>query len=99
MEDAQTVNHSHLTMQTRKSTLLYFAASGAQVIFQNLPTTGSKKFHKYLTEGLMDVVGAKWNVAEEPLEIAKMMIERIDANDQPTGSKRTEEGSEEVESP
>jgi carbon-monoxide dehydrogenase catalytic subunit len=57
----------------------YFVSSGAQVIFQNLATEGAKEFHKYLTEGLMDVVGAKWNVAKEPLDIAKMMIERIDA--------------------
>jgi carbon-monoxide dehydrogenase catalytic subunit len=57
----------------------YFVASGAQVVFQSLPTTGSKVFHNYLQEGLMEQLGAKWNVAEEPLEIARIMIERIDA--------------------
>ena len=57
----------------------YFVASGAQVVFQDLPTTGSKEFHNYLTEGFMDTLGAKWNVVKEPMDIAKTMIERIDA--------------------
>ena len=56
----------------------YFVASGAQVVFQSLPTTGAKAFNNYLLEGMMDTFGAKWNVASEPLEIAKLMIARID---------------------
>lgn len=57
----------------------YFVASGAQVVFQSLPTSGAKAFNKYLLEGLMKPLGAHWNVAEEPLEIAKIMIAAIDA--------------------
>jgi carbon-monoxide dehydrogenase catalytic subunit len=57
----------------------YFVASGAQVVFQSLPTTGAKAFHKYLLEGMMKPLGAHWNVAEDPYEIAKIMIARIDA--------------------
>jgi carbon-monoxide dehydrogenase catalytic subunit len=57
----------------------YFVASGAQVVFQSLPTTGANAFNKYLLEGMMDTYGAVWNVAEEPMEIAKLMIERIDS--------------------
>ncbi|NTV12604.1 MAG: anaerobic carbon-monoxide dehydrogenase catalytic subunit [Desulfobulbaceae bacterium] len=57
----------------------YFVASGAQVVFQSLPTSGAKAFHKYLLEGLMKPLGAHWNVAEDPYEIAKIMIARIDA--------------------
>jgi carbon-monoxide dehydrogenase catalytic subunit len=56
----------------------YFVASGAQVVFQSLPTTGAKAFNDYLLEGMMDTYGAVWNVAEEPLEIAELMIARID---------------------
>jgi carbon-monoxide dehydrogenase catalytic subunit len=56
----------------------YFVASGAQVVFQNLPTTGAKAFNNYLLEGMMDTYGAVWNIASEPLEIAKLMIARID---------------------
>jgi carbon-monoxide dehydrogenase catalytic subunit len=56
----------------------YFVASGAQVVFQNLPTSGAKAFNNYLLEGMMETYGAVWNIASEPLEIAKLMIARID---------------------
>lgn len=69
----------------------YFVASGAQVVFQDLPTTGSKEFHNYLLEGLMETLGAKWNVAKEPLEIAKLMIERIDAKREALGIDKQRE--------
>jgi carbon-monoxide dehydrogenase catalytic subunit len=69
----------------------YFVASGAQVVFQNLPTTGAKAFNKYLLEGMMDTYGAVWNVASEPLEIAKLMIERIDAKRKALGIDKQRE--------
>jgi carbon-monoxide dehydrogenase catalytic subunit len=69
----------------------YFVASGAQVVFQNLPTSGAKKFNKHLLEGLMDTVGAHWNVAEEPLEIARIMIEKIDAKREALGINKKAE--------
>jgi carbon-monoxide dehydrogenase catalytic subunit len=69
----------------------YFVASGAQVVFQNLPTTGAKAFNNYLLEGMMDTYGAIWNVASEPLEIAKLMIERIDAKRKALGIDKQRE--------
>ncbi len=69
----------------------YFVASGAQVVFQNLPTTGAKAFNNYLLEGMMDTYGAVWNVASEPLEIAKLMIERIDAKRKALGIDKQRE--------
>lgn len=69
----------------------YFVASGAQVVFQDLPTSGAKKFNKYLTEGLMDTLGAKWNVAKEPLEIARIMIEAIDAKREALGINKKQD--------
>jgi len=69
----------------------YFVASGAQVVFQSLPTTGSKAFNDYLLEGMMDTYGAVWNVAEEPLEIAKLMIERIDTKRKELGIDKQRE--------
>jgi carbon-monoxide dehydrogenase catalytic subunit len=69
----------------------YFVASGAQVVFQNLPTTGAKAFNKYLLEGMMDTYGAVWNVASEPLEIAKLMIERIDTKRKELGIDKQRE--------
>jgi carbon-monoxide dehydrogenase catalytic subunit len=69
----------------------YFVASGAQVVFQNLPTTGAKAFNNYLLEGMMDTYGAVWNVASEPLEIAKLMIERIDTKRKALGIDKQRE--------
>jgi carbon-monoxide dehydrogenase catalytic subunit len=69
----------------------YFVASGAQVVFQNLPTTGAKAFNNYLLEGMMDTYGAVWNVASEPLEIAKLMIERIDTKRKELGIDKQRE--------
>ncbi len=69
----------------------YFVASGAQVVFQDLPTTGAKKFNKYLQEGIMDQLGAHWNVASEPMDIAKLMIEKIDAKRELLGINKKKE--------
>jgi len=69
----------------------YFVASGAQVVFQNLPTSGAKKFNSYLLEGIKNSVGANWNVASEPLEIAKLMIERIEAKRDALGINKKKE--------
>ena len=69
----------------------YFVASGAQVVFQNLPTTGAKAFNNYLLEGMMDTYGAVWNVASDPLEIAKLMIARIDAKRKALGIDKQRE--------
>ncbi len=69
----------------------YFVASGAQVVFQDLPTSGAKKFNKYLLEGLMGPMGAHWNVAKEPLEIARLMIEAIEAKREALGINKKKE--------
>ncbi|MCF6289568.1 MAG: anaerobic carbon-monoxide dehydrogenase catalytic subunit [Desulfobacterales bacterium] len=69
----------------------YFVASGAQVIFQSLPTSGAKVFNKYLLEDLMGVYGAHWNVVEDPVEIARTMIAKIEAKRDALGiNKKTE---------
>ncbi len=69
----------------------YFVASGAQVVFQSLPVTGAKKFNKYLLEDMMGEYGAHWNVAEDPYEIAKMMIAAIDAKREALGINKQRE--------
>jgi len=56
----------------------YFAASGVHVIFQNLPTTGAKNFHKYITEEHEEVYGGLWEVEADPIELARKMIAHID---------------------
>lgn len=69
----------------------YFVASGAQVVFQDLATSGAKKFNKYLLEGLMGPLGAKWNVAKEPLEIARLMIAAIDSKREALGINKKQD--------
>lgn len=69
----------------------YFVASGAQVVFQSLPASGAKKFYNYLMEGLMKEVGARWNVEEDPLEIARLMIKRIEAKRDALGINKKKE--------
>jgi len=69
----------------------YFVASGAQVVFQNLPTSGAKKFNNYLLDGINEQLGAHWNVAEDPKDIAAMMIAKIDEKREALGiNKKTE---------
>ena len=63
----------------------YFVASGAQVVFQNLPTTGANNFNNYLLDGIAETFGAHWNVANEPIEIARTMIEKIEAKREALG--------------
>ncbi|MBU0728919.1 MAG: anaerobic carbon-monoxide dehydrogenase catalytic subunit [Proteobacteria bacterium] len=69
----------------------YFVASGAQVVFQNLATTGAKKFNNYLLDGIMKTFGAHWNVASEPLEIARIMIEKIEEKREALGINKKKE--------
>lgn len=69
----------------------YFVASGAQVVFQSLPTGGAKNFNKYLLEGLMGPMGAHWNVAEDPMDIARLMIAKIEAKRDALGINKKQE--------
>ena len=69
----------------------YFVASGAQVVFQSLPTSGAKAFDKYLKDGIMAQLGAHWNVAEDPKEIARIMIEKIEAKRDALGINKKKE--------
>ncbi|MDH5298847.1 MAG: carbon monoxide dehydrogenase, partial [Desulfobulbaceae bacterium] len=42
-------------------------------------------------EGLMDTLGAHWNVAKEPLDIARLMIKAIDAKREALGINKKKE--------
>ncbi len=69
----------------------YFVASGAQVVFQDLATSGAKTFNKYLLEDMMDTYGAHWNVAKDPKEIARIMIEAIESKRDALGINKKKE--------
>lgn len=69
----------------------YFVASGAQVVFQDLPVSGAKKFNKYLLEGLMGPLGAHWNVESDPQKLAELMVAKIDAKREALGINKKSE--------
>lgn len=69
----------------------YFVASGAQVVFQDLATSGAKAFNNYLLEDMMGSYGAHWNVAKEPKEIARIMIEAIESKRDALGINKKKE--------
>ena len=56
----------------------YFVSSGTYVIFQNLPLTGSKKFQKFMFDGMDEIYGGRWDIEEDPVKLAHKMIARID---------------------
>lgn len=69
----------------------YFVASGAQVVFQDLPVSGAKKFNQYLLEGLMGPLGAHWNVESDPQKLAELMVAKIDAKREALGINKKSE--------
>jgi carbon-monoxide dehydrogenase catalytic subunit len=69
----------------------YFVASGAQVVFQSLPVTGAKEFNKYLTDEMIETYGAHWNIAEDPKEIAKIMIAKVEEKREALGINKKSE--------
>ncbi|CAK8717520.1 MAG: Ni-dependent carbon monoxide dehydrogenase precursor [Candidatus Electronema aureum] len=69
----------------------YFVASGAHVIFQDLPISGAKKFSEYILKGLKEEYGACWGVASEPLDIAKAMIAAIEEKREALGINKKKE--------
>jgi carbon-monoxide dehydrogenase catalytic subunit len=57
----------------------YFVASGVYTVFGvTFPTIEGTKFHKHLFEELEEQGMGKWGFAEDPYEMAKLMIAHID---------------------
>lgn len=58
----------------------YFVASGVYTIFGGNPfaTLGSEKLTEYLTKDLEGFIGGRFEFCDDPLEMAKKMIEHID---------------------
>ncbi len=69
----------------------YFVASGAQVVFNELATDGSKKFDKFLKEGMMETYGAVWNVEKDPKKLAQLMIKKIDQKREALGINKKQD--------
>jgi carbon-monoxide dehydrogenase catalytic subunit len=58
----------------------YFVASGVYTIFGASPfaTLGSKNLTDYLTSGLEEVVGGRFEFCDDPIKMARLMIAHID---------------------
>ena len=58
----------------------YFVASGVYTIFGASPfaTLGSKNLTDYLTKGLAETVGGRFEFCDDPIKMAQLMIEHID---------------------
>ncbi|MBF0509801.1 MAG: anaerobic carbon-monoxide dehydrogenase catalytic subunit [Deltaproteobacteria bacterium] len=57
----------------------YFVASGVYTLFGvMLPVTGAPKFQKHLFEDMEGIYGGKWDLVEDPYEMAAKMIAHID---------------------
>jgi carbon-monoxide dehydrogenase catalytic subunit len=70
----------------------YFVASGVFTVFGvTFPTIEETKFHKLLFEGLEEMGFGKWGFAVDPYDMARMMIEHIDAKRKALGIDKARE--------
>ncbi|MFH2124196.1 MAG: anaerobic carbon-monoxide dehydrogenase catalytic subunit [Pseudomonadota bacterium] len=69
----------------------YFVASGAHVVFQNLPVTGAKAFNKYILDGMKEEYGACWDYEEDPIKLAHKMIKAIDEKREALGINKKQD--------
>ncbi len=69
----------------------YFVASGAHVVFQNLPVTGAKAFNKYILDGMKEEYGACWDYEEDPIKLAHKMIKAIEGKREALGINKKQD--------
>ncbi len=70
----------------------YFVASGVYTVFGvTFPTTPNTKFHNLLMDGLEKWGLGKWGFAEDPYEMAKLMIAHIDKKRKALGIDKARE--------
>lgn len=70
----------------------YFVASGVYTIFgHTFPMTNGTKFQKHLFEELEAKGFGKWGFADDPLEMARLMIAHIDKKRQALGIDKARE--------
>ncbi len=70
----------------------YFVASGVYTVFGvTLPVEGAPVFKEYLFNGMEKILGGKWDLIEDPYEMARKMIAHIDAKRKALGIDKTRE--------
>jgi carbon-monoxide dehydrogenase catalytic subunit len=70
----------------------YFVASGVYTLFGvALQTSGAPVFQDYLFNGMEKILGGKWDLVEDPYEMARKMIAHIDAKRKALGIDKARE--------
>ncbi len=69
----------------------YFVASGAHVIFQDLPIIGAKNFSKYILNDMKEQYGACWDTESDPVKLAQKMIKAIDEKREALGINKKQD--------
>ena len=69
----------------------YFVTSGAHVIFQNLPVTGSKEMNDFILDGMKEEYGACWDYEADPIKLAQKMIKAIDGKREALGINKKQD--------
>jgi len=70
----------------------YFVASGVYTVFGvTFPTVEGTKFHNFLFDGLEKEGFGKWGFAKDPYDMAKLMINHIDAKRKALGIDKARE--------
>ncbi|GFP36524.1 anaerobic carbon-monoxide dehydrogenase catalytic subunit [Candidatus Hakubella thermalkaliphila] len=70
----------------------YFVASGMMVVFGvSFPTSGSEILSNFLFKEIEDLTGGMWVFEPDPLEMARILIERIDAGRKALGIDKKRE--------
>lgn len=70
----------------------YFVTSGIMTVFGvGFPTTGSEVLSNFLFSEIEDLTGAMWSFEPDPLEMAKILINRIDARRKALGIDKARE--------
>jgi len=70
----------------------YFVASGVYTLFGiTLPVTGAPVFQKHLFDDLEKIYGGKWDLALDPIEMARKMIAHIDTKRKALGIDKARE--------
>ena len=70
----------------------YFVASGVYIVFgHTFPMTKGTKFEKHMFEELEELGFGKWGFADDPREMARLMIAHIDKKRRELGIDKTRE--------
>jgi carbon-monoxide dehydrogenase catalytic subunit len=70
----------------------YFVTSGVYTLFGvTLPISGAPVFGDYLRNDIEKMYGGKWDIAPDPIEMARLMIEHIDKKRKELGIDKARE--------